>query len=198
MKEEYLLKPNKRYLDTEADIKTIKLMTTRMINPVIKDKLSNRGISLIFNTYSGYDSEYELISSLNKTNELLSIQLAVNTGMYIKVPIIDKESLKTTDFNERFTMRWGESDLVNMCFSSMDNIIKDLRFLQYKEQDILINKLITHLDQEDCGGVINNKYKLYNFKKTEVKTLIKYVDSYTSTDLFKDSDSLKNEEHEKA
>ena len=91
MKDEYLLNPNTRYLDTEADIKTIKLMASRMIHPVIKDKLSNRGISLIFNTYAGYDTEYELINSLSKTNELLSIQLAVNTGMYIKVPIIDKE-----------------------------------------------------------------------------------------------------------
>jgi hypothetical protein len=105
MKEEYLLKPNTRYLDAEADVKTTKLMTSRMINPVIKDKLSNRGISLIFNTYAGYDSEYELVSSLNKTNELLSIQLAVNTGMYIKVPIIDKEPLKTLDFDERYTIR---------------------------------------------------------------------------------------------
>lgn len=198
IKEEYLLKPNTRYLDIEADLKTIKLMTSRMINPVIKDKLSNRGISLIFNTYAGYDSEYELISSLKKTNELLSIQIAVNTGLYVKVPIIDKEPLKIIDFNERFTIRWGESEIVNMCLVSMDSIIKDLRIIQFKEQDILINKLITRLDGEDCGGVISNKYKLYNFKKTDVKTLIKYVDSYTSTDLLKDSDDLKNEEHERA
>lgn len=52
-----------------------------MIHPLIKDKLSNRGLSLVLNTYVGYDSEYELASSMENTNELISIQLAVNTGM---------------------------------------------------------------------------------------------------------------------
>lgn len=61
--------------------KTLNSSVLRIIHPLIKDKLSNRGLSLVLNTYVGYDSEYELASSMENTNELISIQLAVNTGM---------------------------------------------------------------------------------------------------------------------
>ena len=198
MEEELKNNHNSRYLDVEADIKTLRLMITRMLNPALKDKLSNRGLSISLNTYAGYDSEYELSSSLNKTNELLSIQLAVNTGFYVKVPIVDVEPLKITDFNERFTSQWGESNLVRICLSSIDKLIQDIRVLQYKEHDNLLSTLIKHLDREVGIGIISNKYKLYSFKKTDVQTFIKYTNVYTSSELFKDSDDLKNEEHERA
>lgn len=198
LKEEFIKNPNARYLDVEADIKTLRLMITRMLNPVIKDKLSNRGLSIALNTYAGYDSEYELSSSLDKTNELLSVQLAVNTGLYVKVPIVDVEPIKISDYNERFSTHWGEKILVSNCLVSTDKLIQDIRALQFKEHDKLLDILINHLDREVGIGIISNKYKLYSFKKTDVETFIKYTNVYTSSELFKDADDLKNDEHERA
>ena len=71
------------------DVKTLRLNTIRMIHPVLLNKLKNKGISVILNTITGFDCEYELESIENMTNKLISIQLATTTNLYIKVPIID-------------------------------------------------------------------------------------------------------------
>jgi hypothetical protein len=86
-------------LDLLSDLKVLNNDLSRMIHPFIVSKLENKGITVLLNTVAGYDSEYELISSLNKTNELLSVQLASNTSMYIKVPIINTDDIKPTDLH---------------------------------------------------------------------------------------------------
>lgn len=86
-------------IDLTADVKNLRRGIVTMLHPSIANKLRNRGLSIFLNTFTGYDSEYELKSSLKMTNKLLSIQLATNTSLYLKVPIIDKDALKPTDFN---------------------------------------------------------------------------------------------------
>lgn len=86
-------------IDLTADVKNLRRGVVTMLHPSIANKLRNRGLSISLNTFTGYDSEYELKSSLKMTNGLLSVQLATNTSLYLKVPIIDKEELKPSDFN---------------------------------------------------------------------------------------------------
>lgn len=86
-------------IDIKTDLKSLKNNVTRMINPVISNRLKNKGLSILLNTITGFDSEYELESSLKMSNNLLSIQLASNTSFYVKVPIINREPLKPTDFS---------------------------------------------------------------------------------------------------
>ena len=74
----YLTKEN--YLEN----KTLEKELYSKIDPSIRLKLKNKGLSLIQNIYSGYDSEYKEINANN--NRLLSVQLAVNTKTLLKLP----------------------------------------------------------------------------------------------------------------
>lgn len=70
----------------------------RRLHPEIQSKLANKGIKVFLNTFVGYDSEYETISSAHNQNEMLSAQLAVNTNMYIRIPQAEYRSLEAKDF----------------------------------------------------------------------------------------------------
>lgn len=197
--------------DVEADVLVLKNNILRMIHPVIKERLSNKGISITLNTFSGFDSEYELESSLNKTNKLISIQLAVNTGMYVKVPIIGKKSLTVSDITIH-GIKSRELSLSKMCIKSMESLIADIRSILHKENDQLIEELILSMNKKDLIKIEIPDYIIYTYPKTSVETIIKYtkidgvkydetdiiIKEYNSVDLIKDSDSIKNKELEKS
>ena len=52
----------------------------------IKVQIQKRGICLIQNTYSGFDTEYESISESSNENLLLSVQTAVQRRTILKIP----------------------------------------------------------------------------------------------------------------
>src|SRR5690348_12537646 len=71
-------------LESYLDKKVLEKELYTKIDPSIRIKTRNRGLSLIQNIYSGYDSEYKAKDA--KNNDLLSVQLAVNTKTLLKVP----------------------------------------------------------------------------------------------------------------
>lgn len=74
-----------------------------MLNPCILKRLENKGLSVMLNTITGFDTEFELLSSLDKRNDLISVQLVSNTGFYVKVPKILSSTIDSRDFNLHFT-----------------------------------------------------------------------------------------------
>lgn len=86
------------YKDVYSDLKSIEERAFRMLHPVIVDRVKNSGLSVVLNTFVGFDSEYELQSSSKNENSLLSVQLAANTNMYVRVPLVEKAPLKVSDF----------------------------------------------------------------------------------------------------
>lgn len=186
-------------IDLKVDLKCLKNNVTRMINPVILNRLKNKGLSILLNTTTGFDSEYELKSSLENTNNLLSIQLASNTSFYVKVPIICREPLNHSDFGIKDINKWGESILKSKCCKSIDEIIKLIRFNLYSDNDLLIDNLINKLKSlEEVRYFTMEDSMLFTFPKTAPETLIKYVNEYTSVELLKDSEGLNDIEHSKA
>ena len=86
--------------DVKVDFNNVKKSILRMLQPAITNQIKNRGISITLNSIVGFDCEYQLDSSLKNKNTLLSIQLAANSHVYLKIPSVDfpnKMSMK--DFN---------------------------------------------------------------------------------------------------
>jgi hypothetical protein len=54
------------------------------IDPSIRVKLMKKGVSLIMNTYAGFDTEYVNIEM--GLNKLLSVQLAASSKIILKIP----------------------------------------------------------------------------------------------------------------
>jgi hypothetical protein len=56
----------------------------------IRDKLTKRGMSIISNIYTGFDSEYYNID--NVTNKLLSVQMTITSSVTLKLPVFNPYS----------------------------------------------------------------------------------------------------------
>jgi hypothetical protein len=182
------------------DIKTLKRSIIRMLHPIINKKLSNRGISVQLNAFSGYDAEFIELDELNFINKVLSMQLATNAGLYVKVPIIDVEPLRSNDFSIETKRLWGvENKLVGVGLTSLDNLIGEIRELLYKSNDEFINKLISRLSEDPT--VTKNIVKgdwVFSFPKSERSLFIKYFndgDQYSSTDLVNQCEKMVNGVH---
>lgn len=85
---------------------------------------------------------------------------------------------------------------LNVC--SINLLISELRSLSYSNHDKLISKLLTRLEKVCASSIILDDDYIYCFKRTDVESIIKYVDTYSSEDLIKDTESLKTNDHRKA
>jgi len=77
------------------------------MDPFIRFKMQKRGISIVQNIYSGFDTEFELISYEKSQNKLISLQLALTTKTYLKIPLNSVQNLSyvhplTSEITENF------------------------------------------------------------------------------------------------
>nr|ALO50159.1 ORF1 [Pleospora typhicola] len=186
------------YLDLKTDLSTIRKNLLRMIHPNFRDKVSNRGLSIILNSLVGYDSEYELNSSLRKTNDLLSIQLAGSTGLVLKVPLMDERPVTSNYLNSNLTdnFKGDEKKIGGIFCTSIEKVISDIRSVSCGDNDNFIKRLNLKLETLGLKSFVIDSYKVYLLPKSEVKSFIKYTNEYTSKDLITDSDSLNNVNNE--
>lgn len=63
------------------------------LEPYIRIQLQNRGISIIQNTYTGFDTEYELVNYKKSLNKLISVQLAIKTRTLVKIPLYSVQNI---------------------------------------------------------------------------------------------------------
>lgn len=84
---------NESESESEQDILTDleNLMNTVFdsLDPYLKVQIQKRGISVIENTYTGFDTEYTLSDIKKNLNKLLSVQSATQTRTIIKLPMYD-------------------------------------------------------------------------------------------------------------
>lgn len=73
--------------DDLVDLKNLKLSLVSRIDPSIRVQVVKKGISIIQNTYNGFDSEYELIDYTKSKNKLVSFQTAQRSRTLLKIPL---------------------------------------------------------------------------------------------------------------
>jgi hypothetical protein len=62
------------------------------LDPSIRIRIPKKGLSIIENIYTGFDTEYENVDNLR--NKLLSVQLSVNTRTLVRFPLNDNFNLE--------------------------------------------------------------------------------------------------------
>lgn len=187
------------------DLKNLRKNVLLMIHPFIKNRVRSKGLFVYLNTISGYDAEYELKSSLDKTNKLLSIQLACNSYISVKVPNVNLEPFSINDLVIKGRKLEGNSDMIRYCSNSIDYLINEIRNASYLSNHILLTNLTERFDKMVAAGEIRSKtrlyddeynnFTLYTFPKSDVSTLIKYLDSYSSIDLIRDIEACGDDYH---
>jgi hypothetical protein len=74
-------------LDTLADLECLNANLIDSLDPFLKVQIRKRGVSIIQNIYTGFDTEYETIDVGKNLNKIISVQIAVQTRTLVKVPL---------------------------------------------------------------------------------------------------------------
>lgn len=74
-------------LDKLSDLEMVRDKLISELDPFIRVQMQKRGISIISNTYIGFDTEYKLKNLAKNLNTLISIQSAAQNRVLIKLPL---------------------------------------------------------------------------------------------------------------
>jgi hypothetical protein len=104
LEEFFKSKEEKVDIDILHDFKNIAIILNKNLDPSISILFNKRGMSIIQNIYTGFDTEYQNINS--QSNKLLSVQMAITNKTLLKLPIkkdFDFESynISTNSFYKR-------------------------------------------------------------------------------------------------
>ena len=167
------------YKDLLDDYKEMSRILINSLDPAIRVKLQRGGLSIIQNTYTGYDSEYQNVDLIY--NKLISVQLAVSTKTLLKVPSIRKFGYSKIDTLSGkilpISLRNSKLDY-DQILQNINKCIDKIRSLKYEGFDYSINKIndkfkdlkIPCIHQEDKDCIV------YSFERTPIKTWFKVVD----------------------
>ena len=151
--------------DLEADYESLSYNLFSKLDPSLRSKLQKKGISIIQNIYTGFDTEYKRVDS--KFNKLISVQLAVNTKTLLKIPKYSEYELSSLHAltNESYKLNKNEKDFnFEMLENSLKKCIKEIRSIKYKNNDISINVLteglkrinIPYIEKDDVWSCLSS------------------------------------------
>lgn len=135
------LKKSEDDSDLLQDYKHLMSKLYNKLDPSIRVKLQKPGVSVIQNTYTGFDTEYKFISGI--TNKLISVQLAVNTRTIIKIPKCSDYYTSKMDSlsSKRHAVNKIPSFNYDLLESSVNVCIRKLRNLKFREYDEYLYKV---------------------------------------------------------
>jgi hypothetical protein len=194
--------------DIYSDKEHLESFIHSKLDPVISLSLQNRGLTLIQNIYTGFDTEYK--QEGYSTNKLVSVQLAVNTKTLLKLPRYNDFKLSTVNSlnNDMYEL----SNNVDMDKPLIEGVITDYIKLiklnkypyvkskklidsrtpiptQYELEESLL-KLSEGLKSRGVKFIESDKDILFSFPRTVIKEYFKRVDTFTFKELVKISDTM--------
>ena len=168
-------------LETDSDLianyENLSGVIYEKIDPSIRIKIQKRGLSIIQNIYTGFDTEY-----VNKgdpmLNELISVQLAVNTKTLLKIPKYTEYELSTlnvqTGEEHKINKSRDENFKYYMVENSLVRCIKEIRSLRYKKNDLSISILIEGLQRLNIPFMEKDDCFVFSFPRTPIQPYIYY------------------------
>ena len=205
--------------NTLIDFKVLCKELFHSLEPSIRSKLTRKGMSIIQNIYTGFDTEYCKKDSM--FNELLSVQLSTCCKSIIVLPYQDRDKFLLNEIDvltgkelpntDKVSTYIDKDNLTNYILGSV-NIIRDLKFAAY---DYSMNKMIEALkskkDEQDKDDNSTDKkdikitsyFKMddryvFVFERSNIKQKFIICNEYNFTDMVKMSnnamkDDLRND-----
>ena len=122
--------------DVLADLKMFERLLFSKIDSSIRYHMRKVGISIVKNTYCGFDTEF--INTDVEKNSLVSSQLAITSKISVKIPKIKKYKLSIIDVERNKLKKVKLSSDVfnfNKVEMSIDWVIKEIKLLKYGNYD---------------------------------------------------------------
>jgi hypothetical protein len=148
-------------LDELCDLENLRLTLQSYLDPYLKLQVQKRGISIIQNTYTGFDTEYELKNPRKFLNKLLSVQTALQTRTLIKIPLYNTFNISyahpltseiTTFFKPKNRDWINESQgsnrvlEMNLINESLKQCVKRIREVKFNSLKLINADLISLLE----------------------------------------------------
>lgn len=132
------------------DYKSLMDNIYQKIDSSIKVHLTKKGVSVVQNIYTGFDTEYYMFEdpiALSKKNILLSAQISVSTRSYLKVPKKVKYVAGALNSltNDAFVTPRSNKFNYKLFENNVNNCINDIRGMKFKVNDNKIDKLVSNL-----------------------------------------------------
>lgn len=160
--------------DLIADFKVLSQTVFCKIDPSVRAKLQKRGISIIQNIYTGFDTEYK--NRNFKYNDLISVQLAVNTKTLLKLPKYSEYVLSSLDTlsSKEYKIHYGEGFNSTLVQKSLNRCINEIRLLRFKKNDISISILIEGLIRLKIPHIEKDNVFIFSLPRTPIQPFIHY------------------------
>lgn len=144
-------------VELTADLESWKVIVFGRLEQFIKVQTQKRGISIIQNTYAGFDTEFEHVTGFH--NKLVSVQTAVQRRTIVKVPCVELLDIGyvhplTSSISDTFTNKVNKHNPHKYTF--VDEIRKN-------SFDFLINKRVNNVEEsKDFNdlSLLNNTIKI--------------------------------------
>jgi len=167
--------------DFLSDYKCLVEDVYRKIDPSIKDHLGKKGLSVVQNIYTGFDTEYYMFEdpiALSRKNILLSAQLSVNTKTYLKIPKRVKYVAGGLNSltNDAFITPRSSSFNYRLFERNVNDCINEIRDIRFKINDNKIEKIIHNLRKFVIEKAGKDPEKTYTSVCASDKTKFSYYE----------------------
>jgi hypothetical protein len=187
--------------DQRTELKRLRNDLVSRLDPYLRMQVQKRGITIIQNTYTGFDTEYELIDYNKSLNKLISIQLAMKTRTMVKIPLYSCKDIsfvhaltseittyfkpKIVDWNVDVDVVADKKDIsnteeslteMNILNDSLKECVVQIRHVCFKSHDLLSNEIINVLKEQGLFSFEDTKKDqiVFCFATTPLKTKILY------------------------
>lgn len=187
--------------DDLVDYKNLMLTLQSKLDPSIRIKMNKPGLGVIQNVYTGFDTEYKHREKIY--NDLISVQMAVNTRTYIKIP-------KAEDFyvckietlsSKRIPIQKIEGFRYDILENNIVDCIGEIRSIKCKKYDIIMHVLYTSF-KELCknkpdlfSSYEKGDYLIVSLPRTPIEKYVYLNDNkegFTLADLLSISNDMGN------
>jgi len=168
--------------DLMADFINLNKEILAKLDPSIRRKLKNRGITVTQNIYAGFDTEFKRINE-NK-NKLLSVQLAINTKTLLRIPKNERYTLSTLDAvtGKEFKLAKNKNFNFNLIENTINQSINSIRSFKCTNDFYLAN-LIFDLKMLNVKFTEQDDDILFSFPRSAIQPFIYYGENYSLEDV---------------
>jgi hypothetical protein len=171
----------------ELDAMRVKLLGR--IDHSIKQQIMKRGITIMENTYTGFDTEYEMLDEKRCLNRLLSVQTAIQRRIIVKAPRYNVYNLSyshplTSEISEFYQpgINDNKGSLYTFRQQFFDSLVtpesESKKGLVYSELDLLNNSI------KSC--VVEIREFLYASNDKSIKLFVKLAKEIKGVDFYED------------
>jgi len=168
--------------EIEEDLYTDLLNLSRdlysRLDPSLRNKVTKRGISIIQNSYIGFDSEYKNIDE--KYNKLLSVQMAYNTRTLVKIPKESSYVLSTmhplrNEIYKETSLHAIPGLKIELLENSFNASIARIRGIRYKKHDSSISLLLKGLQRQGIPFIDRDDMFIFTLPLSAIQPIIYFA-----------------------